>query len=85
MVTNSQSCHRPLGNMEFIIQFPTWGQRLNWDNDKIGESFGLEDIWGKKGFMLLVTAGFSHLYHVDSFNSSEMNEATDPVDGGHSR
>lgn len=62
--------------MEFIIQ---WGQRLNWNNDKIGDSFALQHRWGKKVLPLTLAAGFSHLYHVDSFNSSKLKEVHDRV------
>jgi len=79
MLTNSQSGYPPLGNMEFIIQFPMWGQRLNWNNDKIGESFALEPEWGKKDLTLTLAAGSSHLYHVDSFNSNKLKELHDRV------
>ncbi len=56
-----------------------WGQRLNWNNDKMGESFALDHGWGKKGLTLTLAAGFSHLYHVDSFNSSKLKEVHDRV------
>lgn len=34
---------------------------------------------GKKDLMLTLAAGFSHLYHVDSFNSSKLKEVHDRV------
>lgn len=56
-----------------------WGQRSNGNNDKTGESFALDHGWGKRDLTLTSAAGFSHLYHVDSFNSSKLKEVHDRV------
>lgn len=56
-----------------------WGQRLNWNNDKMGETFALDHGWGKKDLTLTLAAGSSHLYHVDSFNSNRLKEVHDWV------
>lgn len=45
---------------------------------KLG-THGWEHGWGKKDLTLTLAAGFSHLYHVDSFNSSKLNEVPDWV------
>lgn len=63
-----------------------WGQRLNWNNDKMGESFAFGPTDGVGGggererdLTLTLAAGSSHLYHVDSFNSSRLEEVHDRV------
>lgn len=43
------------------------------------ESFALDHGWGKRDLTLTSAAGSSHLYHVDSFNSSELREVHDRV------
>lgn len=45
----------------------------------MGETFALDHGWGKKDLMLTLAAGSSHLYHVDSFNSSRLKEVHDWV------
>lgn len=40
----------------------------------MGETFALDHGWGKKDLTLTLAAGSSHLYHVDSFNSSRLRE-----------
>lgn len=51
-----------------------WGNRLLWTTDG-----GLPCAQQKKDLTLTLAAGFSHLYHVDSFNSSKLKEVHDRV------
>lgn len=48
-------------------------QRSNWGLVYFGARTGKEDL------TLTLAAGFSHLYHVDSFNSSKLNAVPDRV------
>lgn len=45
----------------------------------MGESFALDHGRGKEDLTVTLAAGFSHLYHVDSFNSSRLRKVHDRV------
>lgn len=55
------------------------GQRLNWNNDKMGETFVLDQGREEKDLTLTSAAGSSHLYHVDSFNSRRLKKVHNRV------